>query len=96
MIVIIFFFNFSAVDSTPVLVFDNGSAFLKVGFSGEDTPKEIVPSVVGTPLRYSQEISGMDYSHRAGLVFGGEAVGKAGVLHIGKDWNEVILLILPL
>lgn len=86
-----------SVDSTPVLVFDNGSAFLKVGFSNGNVPKEIVPSVVGMPLRYSQDISGMEYSYRPGLVFGGEAVGKAGVLHIDypmksgviEKWNDV-------
>ena len=76
--------SFISVDTTPVLVLDNGSATLKVGFSNQAMPKEIVSSVVGTPLRYSQDISGMEYSAKPGLVFGSEAIGKAGVLHIGR------------
>lgn len=76
--------SFILVDTSPVLVFDNGSAFLKIGFSDQVLPKEIVSSVVGTPLRYSQDISGMDYTAKPGLIFGGNATNKAGVLHIGK------------
>ena len=75
---------FLLVDATPALVFDNGSGFLKVGYSTDSMPKEVIPSVVGVPLRYSQDISGMEYSSRPGLVFGDMAVSKAGVLHNGK------------
>ncbi|XP_028402873.1 POTE ankyrin domain family member J-like isoform X2 [Dendronephthya gigantea] len=71
-----------SVDTTPVLVLDSGSAFQKVGFSDQALPKEIVSSVVGTPLRYSQDISGMEYSSKQGLIFGDNAMSKAGVLHI--------------
>jgi actin-related protein len=79
-----FFLYFILVDTTPVLVLDNGSAFLKVGFSDQALPKEVVSSVVGTPLRYSQDISGMEYNATSGLVFGSAAMNKAGVLHIGR------------
>jgi hypothetical protein len=79
-----FFHYFILVDTSPVLVLDNGSAFLKVGFSDQALPKEIVSSVVGTPLRYSQDIAGMEYSATPGLVYGDSAMGRAGVLHIGR------------
>ena len=66
------------------MVLDNGSAYLKVGFSDQALPKEIVSSVVGTPLRYSQDIAGMEYNAKPGSVFGYEAMCKAGVMHIGR------------
>jgi hypothetical protein len=80
-------FVFILVDTTPVLVLDNGSAFLKAGFSDQPLPKEVVSSVVGTPLRYSQDIAGMEYNAKSGLAFGHEAMLKAGVMHIGT-WYE--------
>ncbi|XP_046860224.1 actin-3-like [Xenia sp. Carnegie-2017] len=86
-----------SVDSTPVLVLDNGSGFLKAGYSNEAVPSQIVSSVVGTPLRYSQDISGIEYSAKPGSVFGDQATGKAGVLRIDyplkcdlvEKWSDV-------
>lgn len=80
------YFWIFVVDSTPVLVLDNGSGFLKAGYSNEAVPSQIVSSVVGTPLRYSQDISGIEYSAKPGSVFGDQATGKAGVLRIGMGF----------
>ena len=31
------------------LVIDNGSGFVKAGFAGEDAPRRVFPSIVGSP-----------------------------------------------
>lgn len=36
------------MDEQDVIVLDNGSGFLKVGFSGEDAPRAVLPMVVAT------------------------------------------------
>lgn len=35
------------MDEQDVIVLDNGSGYLKVGFSGEDAPRAVLPTVVG-------------------------------------------------
>jgi len=36
------------MDEQDVIVLDNGSGYLKVGFSGEDAPRSVLPTVVAT------------------------------------------------
>ncbi len=36
-----------------ILVVDNGSGVVKAGFSGEDAPRAIFPSIVGRPKNIS-------------------------------------------
>ena len=36
-------------DDHQVCVIDNGSGVVKAGFSGEDAPRAIFPSIVGRP-----------------------------------------------
>lgn len=36
--------------SHDALVCDNGSFALKIGFAGDDAPRTIIPSIIGTPL----------------------------------------------
>jgi len=36
------------MDEQDVIVLDNGSGYLKVGFSGEDAPRAVLPTAVGT------------------------------------------------
>jgi actin-related protein len=36
-------------DETQCCVIDNGSGVVKAGFSGEDAPRAIFPSIVGRP-----------------------------------------------
>ncbi|MDP2437515.1 MAG: hypothetical protein Q8P67_17365, partial [archaeon] len=74
------------------VVLDSGSGSVKVGFSGENQPRAVVPTLVGTPL-YSgtmpQGISLKDF------YVGAEAQAKRGILTIGqpirggvvKDWD---------
>lgn len=36
-----------------IIIVDNGSGFIKAGFSGEDTPVAIFPSIVARPKNSS-------------------------------------------
>jgi len=36
-------------DTQNTCVIDNGSGVVKAGFSGEDTPRSIFPSIIGRP-----------------------------------------------
>lgn len=38
------------MDEQDVIVLDNGSGYLKVGFSGEDAPRAVLPTVVATTM----------------------------------------------
>ena len=38
-----------ADEDTVSLVIDNGSGLVKAGFSGDDAPRAVFPSVVGRP-----------------------------------------------
>jgi actin-related protein len=35
------------VEENKILVIDNGSGVVKAGFSGEDAPRSIFPSIIG-------------------------------------------------
>jgi actin beta/gamma 1 len=41
--------NMSDVEKVAAVVIDNGSGMCKAGFSGEDEPRAVFPSVVGRP-----------------------------------------------
>ena len=42
--------------TAPVIVFDNGSGYLKAGLSNKETPMFILPALIGRPmLRYKQK-----------------------------------------
>ncbi len=36
-------------EDDQILVIDTGTGFVKAGFSGEDAPRSIFPSIVGRP-----------------------------------------------
>ena len=40
-------------EDQQVVVVDNGSGVVKAGFSGEDAPRAIFPSIVGRPKNIS-------------------------------------------
>ena len=44
-------------ESTPVIVLDNGSGYLKAGFSNQSSPEIVIPALVGREiLRYGEKI----------------------------------------
>ena len=47
--------------SEPVIVFDNGSGYLKAGLSSKETPMFTLPALIGRPmLRYKQKIENIE------------------------------------
>ena len=60
------------------IVCDNGSGMVKAGFSGEDAPRSVFPSVVGTPL-YGKVMAGTSGKD---CFIGDDAMAKRGVLQL--------------
>jgi len=58
------------------LVVDNGSGMVKAGFSGDDAPRAVFPSIVGRP-RYAQTMTGTGDKQ---VYVGDEAQAKRGIL----------------
>lgn len=81
-----------AEDQTTCVI-DNGSGVVKAGFSGEDAPRAIFPSIVGRPKNQSV-IVGVDAKDE---YIGDEAQQKRGVLKISypvghgivQDWDDM-------
>ena len=45
-------------DQSPVIVIDNGSGYIKAGFSNQSTPEIFIPAVIGRPmLRYGEKLN---------------------------------------
>jgi len=82
-----------AADESPAVIIDNGSGMVKAGFSGEESPNAVFPSVVGVPKNESAMIGVSQKEH----YIGEEAIQKRGVLNIkypiahGKvlDWDDM-------
>ena len=36
------------MENQKVIVFDNGSGYTKIGYSGEEHPRNIFPTIIGT------------------------------------------------
>ncbi len=80
-------------EEQQALVIDCGSAFCKAGFSGEDKPRSVFPTIVGT-ARAPSVLSGVSGNKESYI--GWEAHCRHSVLNINQpiqygqvtDWNE--------
>ncbi len=80
-------------EESQTCVIDNGSGVVKAGFSGEDAPRAIFPSIVGRP-KNPGVIIGVEAKDE---YIGDEAQQKRGVLKISypiehgivKDWDDM-------
>jgi len=74
------------MDEQDVIVLDNGSGYLKVGFSGEDAPRAVLPTVVATTClvddaREDEHTVGVDSTtaqRKCQQYFGEEALQQQG------------------
>jgi len=65
-------------DEQRALVVDNGSGMVKAGFSGDDAPRSVFPSIVGRP-KHEATMVGIDNKE---IYVGDEAQSKRGVLKL--------------
>ena len=65
-------------DDMQCLVVDNGSGMCKAGFAGDDAPRAVFPSIVGTP-KYANMMIGTEGKNR---FVGQECAAKKGVLNV--------------
>jgi|EP00591_Stephanopyxis_turris_P007451 actin-related protein len=67
-----------AEEDQTALVVDNGSGMVKAGFSGDDAPRAVFPSIVGRPKVKSTMVG----SENKDVYVGDEAQAKRGILHL--------------
>eukprot|EP01017_Pseudomicrothorax_dubius_P010518 TRINITY_DN13770_c0_g1_i1.p1 TRINITY_DN13770_c0_g1~~TRINITY_DN13770_c0_g1_i1.p1 ORF type:complete len:340 (+),score=98.00 TRINITY_DN13770_c0_g1_i1:50-1069(+) len=94
----------SDYDKKDFVVIDNGSDTIKVGYSGEDFPRLILPSVIGVPKEKEDDMS----SNKSPLIFGKDdrlrdlneytisypikngTIDPADFEHLGNYWVDII------
>ena len=94
-----YFFNYSnlkmeIIEPNPILVVDIGSGTVKAGFSGEEEPRSICPSIVGRLRDNNKSMLGFENKD---LYIGDEAQQKRGILNISypiergivKNWDDM-------
>ena len=76
--------------SDPVVVFDNGSGYLKAGLSNKEIPSVTVPALVGRPmLRYAETIENVELKP---LMIGDEVTPVRSLLEISHPMKEGIIV----
>ena len=75
--------------SDPVVVFDNGSGYLKAGLSNVEIPSVTVPALIGRPmLRYAEKIENVELKP---LMIGDEVTPVRSLLELTYPMKEGII-----
>ncbi|XP_076917058.1 actin-1-like [Bidens hawaiensis] len=80
-------------DDIEILVLDNGTAYMKAGFAGDDCPRAVFSSVVGK----TRQLNAMVGLGTKEVYIGHEAWSKSGILTIEypmergivKNWDDM-------
>ena len=83
------------VDSQVHVVIDNGTGYMKGGFSGENAPRSVFPTLVGTPNKGK-----LLTDEKIPRIIGQEALEKMGMSDVKypiekgiiKDWDDMELI----
>jgi len=74
----------------PVVVFDNGSGYLKAGLSNEETPKITMPALIGRPmLRYKEKLEDKELKE---IMIGDEVIPVRPLLELTYPMKEGIIV----
>ena len=74
----------------PVVVFDNGSGYLKAGLSNEETPKITMPALIGRPmLRYKEKLEDKVLKE---IMIGDEVIPFRPLLELSYPMKEGIIV----
>ena len=74
----------------PVIVFDNGSGYLKAGLSSSEIPSVTIPALIGRPmLRYAEKIEEIELKP---LMIGDEVVPVRSLLELTYPMKEGIIM----
>ena len=77
------------IDSPPCIILDNGSGYLKTGFSTDSIPSHTIPSLVGRPmLRYEEHIENFQIKP---IMIGDEVIPVRSLLEIKHPMREGII-----
>ena len=75
--------------SEPVIVFDNGSGYLKAGLSNVEIPSVTMPALIGRPmLRYAEKLENIELKP---IMIGDEVVQVRSLLELTYPMKEGII-----
>ena len=75
--------------SEPVIVFDNGSGYLKAGLSNVEIPSVTMPALIGRPmLRYAEKLENIELKP---IMIGDEVVNVRSLLELTYPMKEGII-----
>ena len=75
--------------SAPVIVFDNGTGYLKAGLSCQETPMFTIPALVGRPmLRFRQKLENVELKP---LMIGDEVSPVRALLELSYPMEEGVI-----
>ena len=76
---------------TESIIIDNGTSTIKAGFSDDDMPRVVIPTVLGKPFSNTggvQEEEEEDINEQIDIFVGEEALNKGGTLQLSRPISE--------